>query len=35
MPAPGNKPKNLLHTLHELMAYLGRHKRWPTSSAPI
>ena len=26
MPAPGNKPKNLLHTLHELMAYLGRHK---------
>ena len=26
MPAPGNKPKNLLHTLRELMAYLGRHK---------
>ena len=26
MPAPGNKPKNLLHTLHELMSYLGRHK---------
>lgn len=26
MPAPGNKPKNLLHTVRELMAYLGRHK---------
>ncbi|HIU05025.1 MAG TPA: ABC transporter ATP-binding protein [Candidatus Coprousia avicola] len=26
MPAPGNKPKNLLATLRELLAYLGRHK---------
>ena len=26
MPAPGNKPKNLLGTLRELMAYMGRHK---------
>ena len=26
MPAPGNKPKNLLHTVRELMAYLGQHK---------
>ncbi len=26
MPAPGNKPKNLLGTLRELLSYMGRHK---------
>lgn len=26
MPAPGKKPKNLKHTLAELLRYLGRHK---------
>lgn len=26
MAAPGNKPQNLIATLHELLAYMGRHK---------
>ena len=26
MPAPGNKPQNLLRTLRELLSYMGRHK---------
>lgn len=26
MAAPGNKPQNLITTLHELLAYMGRHK---------
>ena len=26
MAAPGNKPQNLIATLHALLAYMGRHK---------
>ncbi|OUP09456.1 ABC transporter ATP-binding protein [Collinsella sp. An2] len=26
MPAPGNKPQNLMRTLRELLSYMGRHK---------